>query len=114
MLHYCVVTFVFLAVGSTFALPEREAYFYIYEWPDQLMDVWPREGAKLHPETPYLPAFRPHNGVGEMLDEKVGLFQTWQFSLYANAMARLRTSKYRTRFAGIFLFIGLVHNIFSR
>ena len=31
-----------------------------------------------------------------MLDAELGLFQTWQFSLYRNTMARLRTSKYRT------------------
>jgi hypothetical protein len=31
-----------------------------------------------------------------MLDSDIGLFQTWQFSLYRNAMARLRTSEHRT------------------
>ena len=32
-----------------------------------------------------------------MLINDIGLFQTWQFSLYKNILSRLRVSKYRTR-----------------
>jgi len=35
--------------------------------------------------------------LGKLIDKDVGLFQTWQFSLYKNIMARLRVSPYRTR-----------------
>eukprot|EP01038_Epipyxis_sp_PR26KG_P012142 gene12142-16256_t len=71
--------------------------FYIYEWPDELDDVWPPVGAKLDPKSGYSPEFRNNNGAGTMLDNKVGLFNTWQFSLYRNMITRLRVSEHRTR-----------------
>eukprot|EP01038_Epipyxis_sp_PR26KG_P015177 gene15177-20443_t len=71
--------------------------FYIYEWPDDLNDVWPPIGGKLDPKTGYSHEFRGNNGAGTILDSDAGLFNTWQFSLYQNMMARLRVSEYRTR-----------------
>jgi len=41
--------------------------------------------------------FRENFGAGKVLDSDLGLFQTWQFSLYKNVMARLRVSEHRTR-----------------
>jgi hypothetical protein len=70
--------------------------FYIYDWPTYIDDVWPPDGAQLHNRSAYNFDFRPNNGAGKLLDKELGLFQTWQFSLYRNVMQRLRTSKYRT------------------
>ena len=71
--------------------------FYIYEWPEYLSDVYPPKGAQLHPNSRYDHSFNENNGAGIILNPEVGLFQTWQFSLFKNIMSRLRVSKYRTR-----------------
>ncbi len=70
--------------------------FYIYDWPAYIDDVWPPKGGQLHNRSAYSHDFRGNNGAGRALDADIGLFQTWQFSLYRNAMARLRTSEHRT------------------
>lgn len=70
--------------------------FYIYDWPFYIDDVWPPAGTKLPNNTAYYHGFRPNNGAGEMLHADQGLFQTWQFSLYKNIMARLKVSEHRT------------------
>jgi len=75
----------------------NKRYFYIYDWDKALDDVWPPAGAKLHVKSGYNHDFRDNYGAGRMLDEKVGLFQTWQFSLYKVVMNRLRVSEFRTR-----------------
>ena len=73
-----------------------EGKFYIYDWPTYIDDVWPPAGAVLHNRSAYSHDFRGNNGAGRVLDSDKGLFQTWQFSLYRNTMARLRTSEHRT------------------
>lgn len=72
------------------------SYFYIYDWPKELDDVWPPAGAALHNKSGYSHEFRGHSGAGKMIKSDIGLFQTWQFSLFRNLMSRLRTSEYRT------------------
>lgn len=74
-----------------------DAAFYIYDWPSDLGDVYPPAGAVLDKTSKYDHAFNYNNGAGELLVPEVGLFQTWQFSLYKNVMSRLAFSKYRTR-----------------
>ena len=90
------LSFLILLSGFDF-LFAHEKLFYIYEWPQYIDDVWPPQGATLHNKSAYSPDFRAFNGAGVLLDEKVGLFQTWQFSLYKNIISRMRTSRYRTR-----------------
>ena len=90
------LSFLILLSGFDFLLA-HEKLFYIYEWPQYIDDVWPPQGATLHNKSAYSPDFRAFNGAGVLLDEKVGLFQTWQFSLYKNIISRMRTSRYRTR-----------------
>ncbi len=75
----------------------NEPYFYIYEWPEELHDVYPPPNTTLHQQSSYDHAFYENRGAGRMLNPEVGLFQTWQFSLYRNIMARLQVSIYRTR-----------------
>lgn len=74
-----------------------EGFFYIYEWDKELGDVYPPAGKELHPQSSYSHEFRDNRGAGKLLVPEVGLFQTWQFSLYKNAMSRLEASRYRTR-----------------
>ena len=71
--------------------------FYIYEWPREFDDVWPPPGSELHKKTRYHHDFYDHGGAGKLLEPNVGLYQTWQFSLYKNVMSRLRVSEFRTR-----------------
>jgi hypothetical protein len=71
--------------------------FYIYEWPSYLDDVWPSPNNTLHEKSGYHHGFRAYRGAGRAMEPDVGLFQTWQFSLYRNLMARLRFSEHRTR-----------------
>ncbi len=91
------VVIILLAPNLIVSKPSDGAYFYIYEWPEELNDVYPPAGAQLDKASKYDHAFRENNGAGELLVKDVGLFQTWQFSLYKNVMQRLRVSKYRTR-----------------
>lgn len=76
---------------------DRKSMFYIYEWPSYMDDVWPPENATLHAKSGYDKGFRANRGAGNAIAPDVGLFQTWQFSLYRNLMARLRTSEFRTK-----------------
>jgi hypothetical protein len=89
-----VVAFVLLKDGAV--CQGKAPKFYIYDWPTYIDDVWPPAGGELHNRSAYSHDFRGNNGAGRVLDGDIGLFQTWQFSLYRNAMARLRTSEHRT------------------
>lgn len=97
--------------------------FYIYDWADEFDDVWPPANNQLSDKSGYnhvskltiylfialskfpgsyclylnIQGFRENFGAGKVLDSDLGLFQTWQFSLYKNVMARLRVSEHRTR-----------------
>jgi len=73
------------------------ARFYIYDWPPQLADVYPPMNTTLDKKSKYDHSFNENNGAGKLLVPELGLFQTWQFSLFKNVFSRLRTSKYRTR-----------------
>jgi hypothetical protein len=76
---------------------DNKPYFYIYEWPLELHEVYPPANATLHKDSSYDHSFNENGGAGRMLVPDVGLFQTWQFSLYKNVMSRLRASPQRTR-----------------
>ena len=76
---------------------DAKAYFYIYDWPNEFDDLWPRPGTQLHNKSGYSHEFYENSGAGRLINADYGLFQTWQFSLYKNVMARLRVSEYRTR-----------------
>lgn len=76
---------------------DSKSLFYIYEWPSYLDDVWPPQNSTLHKKSGYDHGFYDNRGAGKAINADVGLFQTWQFSLYKNLMARLRTSEFRTK-----------------
>ena len=76
---------------------DSKSLFYIYEWPSYLDDVWPPQNGTLHKKSGYDHGFYANRGAGKAIAPDVGLFQTWQFSLYKNLMARLRTSEFRTK-----------------
>ena len=90
LLSLLAVLFIGIAYG--------DAFFYIYEWPKELGDVYPPLGTKLDKDSRYDHSFNHNGGAGQVLEPDVGLFQTWQFSLYKNALSRLAVSKYRTRY----------------
>lgn len=74
-----------------------KAYFYIYDWCKEFDDLWPPPGAVLHNKSSYSHEFYDNFGAGRVINSTFGLYQTWQFSLYKNVMARLKVSEYRTR-----------------
>lgn len=88
---------ILLQVSLLIVLTNGDAFFYIYDWPKDLGDVYPPPGAVLDKTSKYDHAFYDNHGAGELLVPDHGLFQTWQFSLYKNVMSRLAVSKYRTR-----------------
>jgi xyloglucan galactosyltransferase MUR3 len=78
------------------ASPSEGKYFYIYDWPEALQDVYPPPGAVLAPKSAYSHDFYDNNGAGKLIEPNLGMFATWQFSLFKNVMSRLRVSEYRT------------------
>ena len=89
-----LVLLVYFCHGSGYT-PSK--FYYIYEWPSEYNDVYPPVNATLHKDAHYDHSFNENNGAGRLLNPDVGLFSTWQFSLYKNVMSRLRISRYRTR-----------------
>ena len=72
-----------------------DRYFFIHTWPASVVDSWPKEytfSKRLSIEK----EFRANHGVGEQLDERLGLYHTHQYSLYSTFLARLRESRLRT------------------
>jgi len=69
--------------------PQR--YFYIYDWPEYMSDVWPPDKAPLHDESPYKHDFRPNNGAGKCILPDIGTAHSfgsditsdlpWQYSI---------------------------------
>jgi hypothetical protein len=70
--------------------PKGKGKFFIYDWPDELADVYPPPGAALDTVSSYHHDFYPNGGAGKTIDGSIGYFQTWQFSLFKNVMSRLR------------------------
>ena len=86
-----------LCVLAGLCVGEDKKYFYIYEWPEYFSDVWPPASAVLDRDTPYSHNFRSSiTGIGNPIDPDIGYFNTWQFSLYKLAMARLLVDEHRT------------------
>lgn len=95
---YFLLTISLLISISDLATPvaTKVGKYYIYPWPNELHDVYPPPNATLHSESTYSHSFYPNDGIGELLNGPIGLFQTWQFALYKNIMQRLRVSSHRT------------------
>lgn len=71
--------------------------FYIYDdWPNELNDVWPPENTILKADAGYSHEFRGNNGAGLAINRSLGMFQTWQFSLYKLLINRMLHSSHRT------------------
>lgn len=83
------------SISLTVSEPGKK-YFFIYDWPTPLRDVYPPPGATLHAEASYDHDFYENDGFGKTLNREMGLFATWQFSLFKNLMSRLRVSEHRT------------------
>jgi len=84
------------AEPHTHAGKQDKKYFYIYDWPEELANVYPPPGAVLDNSNTYSHDFYPNNGAGKLIDKSIGYFATWQFSLFKNVYSRLLVSEYRT------------------
>lgn len=84
-------------LGGAFAVEDEigSRYFYIYEWPESVVDSWPKAytfSKRLSLEK----EFKANDGAGELIDGRKGLHHTHQYSLFSTFLARLRESKLRT------------------
>jgi hypothetical protein len=70
--------------------------FYVYQWPDKLSNVFPDPSKVLHKWTSYDHDFYPNGGAGKLVHEDLGIYRTWQFSLFRVLYNRLLQSKHRT------------------
>jgi hypothetical protein len=92
--------FVFLVFHFCFKIVValNDWYFYIYELPERVIDTWPSKTFNnSKPWVIYRPAYRLNNGAGELLDSHLGIFGTWQFSLFRLVFNRLVAHPQRTR-----------------
>lgn len=128
-----VLCFGLFACSSFAALHSQK--FYIYEWGSKLSDVWPPPDTQLASDSVYahryrggkyagiksnastvstmLRTFVEEGGEGIVLDPDIGLFCTWQMSLYQLVMSRLRVSEHRTMY-DIFLYcFRFIDRVFS-
>ena len=76
-------------------------YFFIYEWPTVPVNIYPPSNATIPHGSSYSHDFNNNNGLGTTIDETIGLYQTWQFSLFRNVFNRLRLHPLRTRYVNI-------------
>lgn len=97
MIIRCIALFTLFSLFSFIHGTSEGPKFYIYEWDSYMDDVYPPPNSTLHPKSTYDHAFYENRGSGRLLVPEYGLFQTWQFSLYKNALSRLKASKFRTR-----------------
>ena len=65
--------------------------------PERLSEVYPPLDVTLSADTEYSHLFNANFGAGQVIQEDVGLYHTWQYSLFKNMFGRLLVSKYRTR-----------------
>ena len=82
----------FLIYPFVFALGKL---FYIYEWPDDVMNSFP--DTYTHRRKHIAEGFRQNDGLGPVVDPELGLYHTHQYSLFSTFLARLKESPYRTR-----------------
>lgn len=92
-----VLLIIFIFSGALGVTVEGNGrYFYIYEWPASVVDSWPKDytfSKRISVEK----EFRANHGVGEQLDERLGLYHSHQYTLFSTFLSRLRESKLRTR-----------------
>lgn len=78
------------------ALSKEIRYFYIYEWPEDVVLRWPDDYS--HPKRlSFGERYRTHHGLGEVVSSRNDLYHTHQYSLFLTFMKHLRQSPYRTR-----------------
>ena len=71
--------------------------FFVYDWPSEVTDAYPISKNIIQSNlSDFSEEFGANGGAGSALDADVGLYQTWQFSLFKNMYGRLLVSKYRT------------------
>ena len=68
--------------------------FYIYNWSDDVIDRWPR--VYTHERLGIEEKYKSNFGIGEAIDDTIGLYDTHQYSLFRTFYYRLSESKYRT------------------
>lgn len=98
--------FIFLAMAcgtGCNAISDKDAKFYIFDWPAELQSSWPEPGVTLipHPGRTARPLGYKHEegthfGAGSVLNASYGLYASNYFHLYQLIMSRLRVHPKRT------------------
>jgi hypothetical protein len=74
---------------------DSKSLFYIYNWEDDIINRFPKKythSSQLGIEEKY----RNNHGIGNVIDEYNGIYDTHQYSLFQTFYYRLSESKYRT------------------
>ncbi len=79
---YFVLFFALLREVDARASRAEEAKFYMYELSERLVDTWPADNTTLTRWSIYNSTYRLNNGAGPLIDERMGMYGTWQFSLF--------------------------------
>ena len=72
----------------------KKKYFYIYDWPSDIVDRWPF--ANTHKRQSIDLKFRANYGIGPLISAEVGMYHTHQYSLFQTFYHRLLESPRRT------------------
>lgn len=78
--------------SRSFASPPS---FYVYDLPQDMVDVWPPRGVALGNKSVWKHAFNDNEGFGRQLLPK-RYYDTWQFALFRIFLSRLIRSPLRT------------------
>jgi len=61
---------------------DGESLFYMYELPERVVDTWPASNLTLVRWSIYNSSFAENAGAGPLIDPSMGMYGTWQFSLF--------------------------------
>ena len=81
-------------VYTTTSNNPSQKYFYIYDWPTEVIDRWPKNYS--HFRLSVSADFKENNGAGRAIRPSEGLYHTHQYSLFSLFYTRLQRSQYRT------------------
>jgi len=96
LLPLCILLYLWRFSESASGSADTPAHpmFYIYSWSDSIINSFPV--AYSHRRQHITEEFAQNYGVGPVIDERLGLYHTHQYSLFATFLARLEESPYRT------------------
>ena len=97
-LFLLITPFIILGLHLDLTYAVSDGLFYIYEWPDVPISMYPKPEATLFRNSSYSHGFNGNHGVGDTINKDIGLFNSWQFSMFRSLFNRLYVHPRRTRY----------------